>query len=818
MGFKCSFCDLSFSKVDALLSHLTWCHAILSSGQEVSCGQEGCPRKFTCFKSLRQHLSRHTNEMVESDNSGPYCTASDTDVDMTDDAVGIGNDIQKCESPPQEEGAIFLYNVRMAVLAFVCVLASKPNMTMANVEYVIEQLHSLLDVVVRMITSRLKKMPVVDSALNSSVSQLVKDIAELPSSLDSVLTKYKFEKLLDEMGLYVRPQELMLGTREDRRHMTGSSGCANVFVEETMQYIPIGNLLSQLATRGSLQNHCSQSKLTKQTGMIADYVDTVSFKLNGICQNYPDAFRINLFVDAFETTNELGSHTGIHKLEALYMIVKNVSVNVLSRLENIFLVGLWYAQDVRKYGYERILRPVVDDLKRLASPEGLNVNGLTLHGTLVLFSADNLGAHSVFGFLESFNARKFCRFCDASKGDKKFLESEYMLRSQTSYDNCVSRLTDADYNPSLTGIKGGCILNEIPYFHVVSNYALDAMHDLLEGVIPFELQAILPELIRKKFLSEEELQKLVLNFNYGPSDVNSKPPFTFSHSIRVKAAEAWCLLRTLPLIVGSRIPRNDEHWRLLALLCEITDIIFAPRYSSGICSYLACIIDEHHKLFVQLFPSTSLLPKYHFLIHYPRCMLLSGPPSQYWCMRFEARHSFFKETARAVRCFRNICKTLAKRAQFSLAASLLQKRLFSESNDVGPCTEILVSSFPSFLCAALTSYGLSSMDAVYTCKWVSVGHYRFKVDCCAVTAIDEEYPVFGLVKAILYFADCYYLVVEEMQTLYYDKHFRSFAVHMRNTFACCKLNDLKDHHPSVIHKVLYCDTEHLFVQTRYTLM
>jgi hypothetical protein len=42
----------------------------------------------------------------------------------------------------------------------------------------------------------------VHSVLNSSVSQLVKDITELPSSLDCVLTnKYKFEKLMDEMGL-----------------------------------------------------------------------------------------------------------------------------------------------------------------------------------------------------------------------------------------------------------------------------------------------------------------------------------------------------------------------------------------------------------------------------------------------------------------------------------------------------------------------------------------------------------------------------------------------------------------------------------------
>jgi hypothetical protein len=65
-------------------------------------------------------------------------------------------------------------------------------------------------------------------------------------------------------------------------------------------------------------------------------------------------------------------------LEALYMIVKNASVAVLSRLEKIFLVGVWYAQDVRKYGYDYILRPAVDDLKRLASAEGLNVNGLAL--------------------------------------------------------------------------------------------------------------------------------------------------------------------------------------------------------------------------------------------------------------------------------------------------------------------------------------------------------------------------------------------------------------------------------------------------------
>jgi hypothetical protein len=38
----------------------------------------------------------------------------------------------------------------------------------------------------------------------------------------------------------------------------------------------------------------------------------------------------------------------------------------------------------------------------------------------------------------SFNARKFCHFCETSNGESKFLKSDYMLCSQTSYDNSVS--------------------------------------------------------------------------------------------------------------------------------------------------------------------------------------------------------------------------------------------------------------------------------------------------------------------------------------------------------------------------------------------
>ena len=40
-----------------------------------------------------------------------------------------------------------------------------------------------------------------------------------------------------------------------------------------------------------------------------------------------------------------------------------------------------------------------------------------------------------------------------------------------------------------------------------------------------------------------------------------------------------------------------------------------------------------------------------------------GPASKYWCMHFEAKHSYFKSLAHRVKCFKNSAKTLADHHQ-----------------------------------------------------------------------------------------------------------------------------------------------------------
>lgn len=146
-------------------------------------------------------------------------------------------------------------------------------------------------------------------------------------------------------------------------------------------------------------------------------------------------------------------------------------------------------------------------------------------------------------------------------------------------------------------------------------------------------------------------------------------------------------------MIGHRVPREHEHWLLLLKLLDICDIVFAPSITESLCNYVGHLVEEHHAHLSELFGSDKrLLPKHHFMVHYPVCMRQSGPPVRYWSMRFEGRHQVFKELARSTHCNKNLCKSLAKRFQTALAVKLLYHKFSSENRNVGPTHQVYVNS------------------------------------------------------------------------------------------------------------------------------
>ena len=88
----------------------------------------------------------------------------------------------------------------------------------------------------------------------------------------------------------------------------------------------------------------------------------------------------------------------------------------------------------------------------------------------------------------------------------------------------------------------------------------------------------------------------------------------------------------MPLIFGDLVQRDNEYWHLLMLLLQIVNIVFSPILTTGMTIFLKHIIIDHHQLFKHLFPTRNLLPKHHFMIHYPRCIRNIGPLLHMWCV------------------------------------------------------------------------------------------------------------------------------------------------------------------------------------------
>ena len=82
-----------------------------------------------------------------------------------------------------------------------------------------------------------------------------------------------------------------------------------------------------------------------------------------------------------------------------------------------------------------------------------------------------------------------------------------------------------------------------------------------------------------------------------------------------------CLSCLLPLMIGEKIEKGCAQWDNYLLLLTIMDYCFAPTVSEEGAAYLHMTIDEHHKCFTH--PSSRLIPKARYLVHYPEIMCKS---------------------------------------------------------------------------------------------------------------------------------------------------------------------------------------------------
>ncbi|CAB4035128.1 Hypothetical predicted protein, partial [Paramuricea clavata] len=614
--------------------------------------------------------------------------------------------------------------------------------------------------------------------------------------------------------------------------------------KETYQYIPILKTLKALLNHPDILDEIYNTHESKD-GLLRDFCDGQDFKEHPLFGKEPRSIVLHGYFDEFQLTNPLGSKTKTHKLGGFYFILSNLRPCYRSRINSIQLFALCKVPLIKKYGIDKILQPFMDDVKCLESDHGITVEvdnvKNVFRGSIGPFSSDNLGSHAIGGYTESFNCLRICRFCMATKEDiqtknllidtnvSAFPAQPIKTHNQNHGRGHKRHCNLVENNPSFSsvyGVKRDSILNQSKFFHVVDGLDLDPMHDQLEGVLPLELKMLLFKYIQSdKMVTLTTINERIASFDYGLADATNKPSplkdqvfSSNSASISQTASQMWCLARMFPLLVGDIVPHGDKNWENFLRLLQIEEIVFAPKLSAELASYLGILVQEYLETFADLYDRT-IIPKQHYMVHYPRQILRRGPLVRNWAMRFEAKHSYFKNVAGIVNNFKNIDLSLARRHQ-ALQAYLLQGK-------PGSLTKPLLEHGPGRVASEgnisvinrLSSISSQTQSSLSICPWIRFNGTRYAVGCVIVIELEHSEPVFGKVMQIIVIDNSVVIFkYSRLLVVQYVDHLNAYDVMEEDVNEGLILHEkLADFHPLATHQGFGTNAGKTFVILRYRI-
>ncbi len=290
-------------------------------------------------------------------------------------------------------------------------------------------------------------------------------------------------------------------------------------------------------------------------------------------------------------------------------------------------------------------------------------------------------------------------------------------------------------------------------------------------IVPLVVKKINLHCINAKYFTLAQLNQIISSFKYGHREVIDKPShidapqLKSEGKIRQSAAQIWLLAINLPLMVGSSVDKSDNAWHCFTVLLEICRLVFKSSISEFEIEKLEHLIEEFLTEYTEFFYQSyskkdakygqkcRIIPKMHHLVHYPRFFRLLGPLQSFWCMRFEAKHSYFKSLERRIRNYINVPFTLSMRhqqwqcRQFKSAGEFLLKFEISKS---APKPLMLCNHAHSGQIATLLNFESLSV-LVSEHKWVDIGRNKFKVResliLCPLKGSTRS--AFGLITSII---------------------------------------------------------------------
>lgn len=662
-------------------------------------------------------------------------------------------------------------------------LYSNPQVPRNVVQCVMEGVNGIVEGIKSSLLNTTSQLLDDNSISTNAFNNLNLEIKNIDNNLTCFSSEHKRMKHYTNLGTYIPPQEYIIGERLNENR---NRNCFTITPTNcTEQFIPLRKVLKKFFELKNVLRDTLEymNKIKSYDTIFVNFIQGSVWQKKIKEHENQLVLPIFLFFDDYEVGNPLGSHSGLHKLGAVYITLPTIPSHQQSSLKNIFLALLFHSSDRQKFGNNIIFRPLIEELNFLKD-DGIDIETPTFTGNikfeLALILGDNLGIHSITGFVESFSANHPCRICKVLKEvlKKQCYVDESLIRSVEQYNIDV-----LEGNIINSGISESCVWHNVRGFQILDQTGVDIMHDFLEGVCKYDLSFLISYYVLElKMFSLQVLNERISCFDFGP-DIRSKPSMlNMDHikksTIKLSASEMMSFVRYFGLLIGDFIPQNDPVWDLYILMRKIFDLIISTSFQKDCSDLLQTLIAEHNELYLR-YSRSHLKPKFHYLLHYHSMIKKFGPLILIWSMRFEAKHRMSKIAANTSSNCRNICKTLAIRHQLQLNEIFTKGSLCNEI-EFGPCIEI--NDVDNNINEIGQYININSFGTLIKYPWITVKGTKYQPKMVlTLDVFENDYPKFGIIINIFVCNHEFILFqCSQLNTIVFNEHLFSFEVSIKN--------------------------------------
>ena len=278
------------------------------------------------------------------------------------------------------------------------------------------------------------------------------------------------------------------------------------------------------------------------------------------------------------------------------------------------------------------------------------------------------------------------------------------------------------------------------------------------------------------------------------------------------------LSQEFPFLIGDTIPLEDEHWHSFLALLKICSISLSPVCTHDTTAYLRVLIEEKLHDFQRLYPGETVIPKQHYMVHYPSQIERLGPLIQSWNMRQESKLSFVKRVSRRSN-YKNVCKTVAKKHQFWLCHQIqsdphLLMPKFEMSKKALTCSLSDEDEYVQHeLVRLIPNLPLDSL--IQHPNWVDLQSSHLCKGVYVLLEYDLVRPTFGKVCDIVCVERTVVLCVQKYYGHIFNTHYNSFEITTHGGIFAVSVDVLNDHRPLRTRQTFVSSDKSIFVSLPY---